>query len=62
MNNYERKLKTLINPQMIIQKNYDEIYIKIKFNSDDDSPLKKTLKLHHVVIVVRSVFHEFSKY
>ena len=47
---------------MIIQKNYDEIYIKIKFNSDDDSPLKKTLKLHHVVIVVRSVFHEFSKY
>lgn len=31
---------------MIIQKNYDEIYIKIKLNLDDDSPLKKTLKLH----------------
>ena len=32
--------------------------MKIKFNADDDLPLKKTLKLYNMVIVVRSVFHE----
>ena len=42
--------------------NYDEKYMKFKFNSNDDSPLKKTLELHNMVIVVRSVFHEDSKY
>ena len=35
---------------------YDKKYMKIKFNSDDDLPLKKTLKLCNMVIVVRSVF------
>ena len=38
--------------------NYDEKYMKIKFNSNDDLPLKKTLELYSMVIVVRSVFHE----
>ena len=28
---------------------YDEKYIKIKFNSDDDFPLKKTLQLHNII-------------
>ena len=42
--------------------NYNEKYIKIKINSDDDLPLKKTLELHNMIIVVRSVFHEDSKY
>ena len=37
--------------------NYHDIYVKIKFNSDDDLTLKKTLKLHNLIIVVRSVFH-----
>ena len=37
--------------------NYDQNYIKIKFNSDDDLPLNKTLELHNSVIFVRSVFH-----
>ena len=36
---------------------YDKKYMKIKFKSDDDLPLKKTLKLCNMVIVVRSVFH-----
>ena len=36
--------------------------MKVKFNSDDDLPLKKTLKLYNLVIVVRSVFHEGTKY
>ena len=36
--------------------------MKIKFNFDDDLPLNKTLKLFNMIIVVRSVFHEGSKY
>ena len=42
--------------------NYDKKYMKIKFNSDDDLPLKKTLKLYKMVIVVRFVYHEGNKY
>ena len=34
---------------------YDEQHMKINFNLDDDSPLKKTLNLHDIVIVPRSV-------
>ena len=30
---------------------YDEIYVKIKFNSDDDLPLEKSLEMENVVIV-----------
>ena len=36
--------------------------MKIKFNSDDNLPLKKTLKLRCKIIVVRSVFHKANKY
>ena len=36
--------------------------MKIKSNSDDDVPLKKTPELSNMVIVVRSVFHEGNKY
>ena len=42
---------------------YDEKYIKIKFDSDDNLPLKKTIndKTPIVTIVVRAVFHENKK-
>ena len=36
--------------------------MKIKFNSNDYLPLNKTLKLHNLIIAVRSVFHEGNKY
>ena len=36
--------------------------MKIKFNSDDDFSLKKTLKLYNMIIVVRSTFYEGNKY
>ena len=36
--------------------------MKIKFNSDDNLPLNKTLKLHNITIIVRSVFKEDGKY
>ena len=35
--------------------------MKIKFNSDDDSPLNKPLKLHNMAITIRSVFKEDVK-
>ena len=37
-------------------------YMKIKFNSDDDLPLNKILKLRIFTIIVRSVFEEDGKY
>ena len=36
--------------------------MKITFNSDDDIPLNKTLKLNNMTIVIRSVFKERNKY
>ena len=36
--------------------------MKIKFNSDDNLPLNKILKLHNLTIVVRSVFQEDKKH
>ena len=36
--------------------------MRIKFNSDDDLPLNKILKLHMFTIIVRSVFEENGKY
>ena len=36
--------------------------MKIKYNSDDDLPLKKAPELYNMIIVVISVFHEGNKY
>ena len=41
---------------------YDEKYMKIKFNSDDKLPLNKTIDIPSMIIVVRAVFHENNKY
>ena len=35
--------------------------MKIKFNSDDDLPLKKPLKFHLMTITIRSIFEEHGK-
>ena len=37
---------------------YEKDYMKIKFNSDDDLPLNKSLKFHNMVMTIRSVFKE----
>ena len=37
---------------------YREDYMKIKFNSNNDVPLNKLLKLHAIAIIIRSVFEE----
>ena len=36
---------------------YDEKHMKIKFTSDDELPLKKTIEIPAMKIVVRAVFH-----
>ena len=42
----KKKIKDLI--RTICQaSSYDEKYMKFKFGSDDDLPLKKTLELHN---------------
>ena len=41
---------------------YEKDFMKIKFNSDDNLPLNKALKLHNLTIMVRSVFEEDDKY
>ena len=35
--------------------------MKIKFNSDDNLPLKKLLKFHNMTITIRSIFQEDGK-
>ena len=42
---------------MIIVKKYE-----IKFSSDGDVSLKKTLKLYEIILVVRSVFNDVKKF
>ena len=56
------KIRYLIKSITINSDNYDKKYMKIKFNSDDDLPLKKMVELQNMVIVVRSVFQEDNKY
>ena len=41
---------------------YEKDFMKIKSNSDDHLPLNKTLKLHNMTIIIRSVFEEDGKY
>ena len=41
---------------------YDENYIKIKFNSDDKLPLNKMIKIPSMIIIVGAVFYENNKY
>ena len=36
--------------------------MEIKFNSDDDLPLKKPLKFHLMTITIRSIFEEDGKF
>ena len=41
---------------------YDEKYMKIKFNSDDELPLNKTIETPTMTIVVRAIFLENNEY
>ena len=46
---------------MIIGLNIKRAIKKIKFSSDDNLPLNKTLKFHQMTITIRCVFSEDNK-
>ena len=56
------KIRDLIRSITKISDNYDDKYMKIKFNSDNELPLNKTTEIPTITIVVRAVFHENNKY
>ena len=46
---------------MIKESGYKKDYMKIRFDSDDDLPLKRSLKFNIIIIIIRSVFQEEGK-
>ena len=40
---------------------YEKDFMKVKFNSDDNLPLNKMLKLHMLTVIVRYVSEEDGK-
>ena len=60
---YEEKYEELLIGSITKNSNdYDEKYMKIKFDSDDKLPLNKTIEIHSMILVVRAVFHENNKH
>ena len=56
------KIRDLIRPTTKNTDDYDEKYMKIKFDLDDELPLNKTIEIRSMIIVVRAVFHGNNKY
>ena len=56
------KIRDLIRSITKNSNDYDEKYMKIKLNLDDELPLNKTIEIPTMTIVVRAVFHENNKY
>ena len=56
-NGIKHKIKEVNDSECDCEKDY----MKIKFNSDDNLPLKKPLKFHNIAITIRSVFEEDGK-
>ena len=50
------KIRDLIGSITKNSDDYDESYMKIKFNSDDKLPLNKAIVIPSVIIVVRAIF------
>ena len=56
------KIRDLIRLIIKNSDDYDENYMKIKFNSDDELPLNKAIEITSMIITVRAVFHENNKF
>ena len=56
------KIRDLLRSIIKNSDNYDEKYIKTKFNSDDKLPLNKTIEIPSMVIAVRATFLGNKKY
>ena len=52
------KIRDLIISKTNNSDDYDEKYIKIKFNSDDDLHLKESLEFSYTIIVFTNIFLE----
>ena len=66
MKNYEKlqsKIRELIRAITKNSDDYDEKYMEIKFNLDDELPLNnKMIEIRSMIIVVRAVFYKNNKY
>ena len=58
MNGIKNKIKTINGGK---ENDYGKDYVKNRFDSDDDLPLKKPLKFHVMTIIIRTVFEEDGK-
>ena len=56
------KIRDLIRSVTKNSDDHDEKCMKIKFNPDDELPLKKTIEIAAITIIVRAAFHENKKY
>ena len=56
------KIRYIIRPVTKNSDDYDEKYMKVKFNLDDELPLNKIIENPSMIIVVRDVFYENNKY
>ena len=59
MKNYGTEIRDLIRAATNNWDNYDEEYMKIKFNSDDYLPAKEIARLYNMIKATNSV-HNFS--
>ena len=62
MKNLWIKIRDLIRSVTKESDDFDEKYIKINFDSDDELPLNKTIEIPVMVIVVRAILYENNKY
>ena len=56
------KIRYLIRSVTKSSHDYDEKYMKIKFNSDDELTLSKVIEIPSMIKVARAVFYKNSKY
>ena len=56
------KIRDLIRSITKILDDYGERYMKIKFNSDDELPLNKTIEIPSMAIAVGTILYEINRY
>ena len=56
------KIRDLIRSMTKNSDDYDKKQTKIKFNSDEELPLNKTVEIPTITIVIRVIFIENDKY
>ena len=56
------RVRYLINPKSSVTYIFSHYFVKIKFVSHDSLPIDKTLDLHNVVILVKSVLNKDKKH